>query len=380
MSVDKEKAQAAKAKGNTEFQAKNYEEAIKHFTEAIGHDPNDHVFYSNRSACYASSSPPDYGKALSDGEKCVSLKPDWPKGYSRKGLAEFNLGKLPEAEATYAAGLELAPADAALQEGAKNVKEAMARGPMPGGGADPIAEALMSAMTSNSKVQEYMKDQSFAQTYLAILQAPPQQKQMLLLQAVQQDQRFAEILMGAMGGGAGPGGPGGAAPPPKAETKKPAPEVSTPFRVDPNKKKEDDPEDLRTEEQKKADEHKLKANDLYKKRKFEEAIVEYDLAIKEEPNDATYHNNKAAVLLEMAKFDECIQVCQDVIDNKMDMNMSLSGGCNSEKLAKIYCRMASCYTKQKLFDKAIEMYNKALVEDNNKTVRNGLRECERLKE
>lgn len=150
--------------------------------------------------------------------------------------------------------------------------------------------------------------------------------------------------------------------------------------MDPNKKKDDAPEDLRSDEQKKADEHKLKANDLYKKRKFDEAVVEYDLAIKEEPNDATYHNNKAAVLLEMAKYDECLKVCQDVIDNKMDMNMNLSGGASSEKIAKIFCRMASCYTKQKIFDKAIEMYNKALVEDNSKTVRNGLRECERMKE
>merc|ERR1719473_163912 len=132
--------------------------------------------------------------------------------------------------------------------------------------------------------------------------------------------------MGAMGGGAGGPGAGGPPPPPKAGAKKPEPEVSTPFRVDPNKKKEDEPEDPRSEEQKKADEHKLKANDLYKKRKFDEAIVEYDLAIKEEPNDATYHNNKAAVLLEMAKYDECIKVCQDVIDNKIDMNMNLSGG------------------------------------------------------
>merc|ERR1719487_851351 len=257
----------------------------------------------------------------------------------------------------------------------------MARGG-PGGGGDPIAEALMSAMTSSPQVQEYMKDQSFAQTYLAILQAPPQMKQQLLLQAVQKDQRFMEILTGAMGAGpGGPGGPGGSAPPPKTEAKKmPVPEVSTPFRADPNKKKEDEPEDLRSEEQKTADEHKLKANDLYKKRKFDEAIAEYDLAISAEPNDATYHNNKAAVLLEQAKYDECLKVCQNVIDNKMDMNMNLSGGCNSEKIAKIYCRMASCFSKQKLFDKAIEMYNKALVEDNNKTVRNGLRDCEKAKD
>ena len=47
----------------------------------------------------------------------------------------FNLGKLSEAEATYAKGLELAPQDAALLEGAKNVKDALASaqsGGMPG--------------------------------------------------------------------------------------------------------------------------------------------------------------------------------------------------------------------------------------------------------
>ena len=49
---------------------------------------------SFRSACYASSSPPDYTKALADGEKCVSIKPDWPKGYSRKGLAESEFSQI----------------------------------------------------------------------------------------------------------------------------------------------------------------------------------------------------------------------------------------------------------------------------------------------
>ena len=47
----------------------------------------------------------------------------------------FNLGKLSEAEATYAKGLELAPQDGPLLEGAKNVKDALASaqsGGMPG--------------------------------------------------------------------------------------------------------------------------------------------------------------------------------------------------------------------------------------------------------
>lgn len=31
-----------------------YDESIKHFTKAIELNPNDHIFYSNRSGSYAS--------------------------------------------------------------------------------------------------------------------------------------------------------------------------------------------------------------------------------------------------------------------------------------------------------------------------------------
>jgi len=88
--MDKESAAKAKEAGNREFSAKNYAEAVKHFTEAIQHDATDHVFYSNRSACYASLG--QYQEALADGTKCVELKPDWVRGYTRKALAEFYLG------------------------------------------------------------------------------------------------------------------------------------------------------------------------------------------------------------------------------------------------------------------------------------------------
>jgi len=372
--VNKEAAQAAKAKGNAEFSAKNYAEAIKHFTEAIGHDDTDHVFYSNRSACYASTEK--YEEAYADAQKCVTLKPDWAKGYSRKGLAEFNLGKLEDSLKTYEKGLSLAPQDAALLDGAKNVKAALMGGGMGGMGAtgDPIKDALMGALKSPS-MQEHMKDKAFADTFMGILQAPGAQAQALLLQAMQSDPRFGEVLMASMGGGAGAGP--SAAPKP-APRKAPEPEISAPFQSKP--KKEEEVEDLRTDAQKKADGHKTTANDFYKKRKFDEAIAEYDLAIAAEPNDATYYNNKAACLLEMGRFDDCTKVCKDVLEKRYEMNMDLLGGASFEKIGKIYLRLASCYQKQKMFDEAIEMYNKALTEDNNKNARNGLRDCERAKE
>ncbi len=39
------------AQGNAAFSAGNFQEAIGFFTKAIEKDPNNHVLYSNRSAC-----------------------------------------------------------------------------------------------------------------------------------------------------------------------------------------------------------------------------------------------------------------------------------------------------------------------------------------
>lgn len=60
-----------KAKGNAEFAAKNYDAAIKHYTDAIaavsGEADAPHVLYSNRSACH--SGLRNYSEALKDAEK-----------------------------------------------------------------------------------------------------------------------------------------------------------------------------------------------------------------------------------------------------------------------------------------------------------------------
>jgi stress-induced-phosphoprotein 1 len=66
-----------KAKGNAAFSAGSYQEGIDAFSEAIKLAPNNHVLYSNRSACYASLKK--YDEALADANKTVELKRDWPK-------------------------------------------------------------------------------------------------------------------------------------------------------------------------------------------------------------------------------------------------------------------------------------------------------------
>jgi len=381
---DKEAAQAAKALGNKEFQAQNYTEAIVHFTEAIKHDPTDHVFFSNRSACYASLEK--YDKALADGSECVKLKPDWAKGYTRKGLAEFFLKKFDDATDTYKAGLKLSPEDAGMKEGLQKVMDAkydlpgaypQGGGGGGGGGMQFDPNALAAAAAKNPKIAEYMKDESLMTQVNALMSMGSQNQalqQQMMMQLMQKDPRVLEVIMAMqgmdasmMGGEFGEGDDGGASSRPKPTPKKepPAP-----------------PPDLRTDGQKKADEFKTKGNELYKAKKFEEALVEYDKAIEAEPNDITYHNNKNAVYVEMGpeNYDKVFESCQDLLNRRYEMNGALSGGASFEKVAKIYNRMASIHEKKKEWDQAKEMYNKALLEDNNRVTRNALRELERTRE
>jgi len=389
--TDKEKAAAAKAKGNADFQAKNFEEAIKHFTEAISHDGTDHVFYSNRSACY--SSLEQYEKALQDGTKCVSLKPDWPKGYTRKGLAEFFLGKYDESAETYKAGLKLAPEDASMKEGLQKAMDAKYEVPGAGaggggggggsmfGGLNPAA--LASAAAKNPKIKEYMQDKELMKKFNMIMQlgsGNQQMMQQMFSQVMQQDPRVIELYMAMQGVDVSTMSPddlGGGA------SGEPSPAASRP--AEPAKPKKDEPpppEDNRTPEQKEADEFKAKGNETYKKKQFEEALTWYDKAIEKEPNDLVYYNNKCAVWIEMGDqyYDKVLETCQDVMTRRYEINSANPGGASFEKAAKVLNRMASVHEKRKEFDQAIEYYNKALTEDNNKQTRNALRELERVKD
>ena len=69
-------ADAEKEKGNAEFKAGNFPQAIVHFSKAIDLAPT-HVLYSNRSACYSSLSK--WEEALDDVRACAisTRAPAW---------------------------------------------------------------------------------------------------------------------------------------------------------------------------------------------------------------------------------------------------------------------------------------------------------------
>jgi len=111
-------AVAAKEAGNKAFQAGNYEEALACFTEAVRQDPCSALLRSNRAGALASLG--QHTEALSEAEICVNLQPDWWKGHSRKGHAQFNLGRNVDSERSFREANRLNPTE-------QSVLQALAR-------------------------------------------------------------------------------------------------------------------------------------------------------------------------------------------------------------------------------------------------------------
>ncbi|XP_012832409.1 PREDICTED: LOW QUALITY PROTEIN: serine/threonine-protein phosphatase 5 [Erythranthe guttata] len=72
-----------KDQGNEFFKAGNYLKAAALYTQAIKQDPSNPTLYSNRAAAFLNLVK--LSKALADADTTITLKPDWEKGYFRKG-------------------------------------------------------------------------------------------------------------------------------------------------------------------------------------------------------------------------------------------------------------------------------------------------------
>lgn len=114
MATKNKQAEDFKEKGNKEFGAGNFEEAIKLYTKAIEVDDKNHIYYSNRAACYHALN--QYDKAGEDGRRCIDVKPNWAKGYFRVGLAYMFQRKYDDAIQWFKKGLLVEPKNADLKE------------------------------------------------------------------------------------------------------------------------------------------------------------------------------------------------------------------------------------------------------------------------
>jgi len=106
-----------------------------------------------------------------------------------------------------------------------------------------------------------------------------------------------------------------------------------------------------------AEAEKNKGNDEFKKKNFQNAITFYDKAIELDPNEAIYLNNKAACFIELQQPEKAIECCDKAIAVLKDKNF------DNTKLAKVFARKASAWTKLKQYRQAFDCYNQSLTKN-----------------
>ncbi|XP_075522897.1 hsp70-Hsp90 organizing protein 3-like [Primulina tabacum] len=376
-------ADEAKAKGNAAFSAGNFTDAVSHFTEAINLVPTNHVLYSNRSASFASLG--NFSEALSDAQKTVELKPDWSKGYSRLGAAHMGLHNYDDAVSAYKKGLEIDPSNEALKSGLSDAEGASVRASRPRTvpGASPFGDAfgpemwvrlandpatrgflqqpdfvkMMQDLQKNpNNLNLYLKDQRLMQALGALLNLKFQTR------SPEEDAEMpsAEDSSSSTAGGS-------------REWKKPEPEPVPEPETDPMETQEKEKKEIKAQAQK----EKENGNAAYKKKDFETAIQHYSKAIDLDDEDISFLTNRAAVYLEMGKYEDCIKDCDKAVERGRELRSDF------KMIARALTRKGTALVKMsktsKDFDIAIETFQKALTEHRNPDTLKKLNDAEKAK-
>ena len=376
--------------------AKNFSEAIEHYTAAINIDGSNHVYYSNRSAAYLSKG--DANNALEDANACIGLNPDFAKGYSRKGAALHSLKRYNDSIEVYEQGLEKFPGDKGLVGGLESVKKEK-DGPPPGsrmgagagaGGMPPGLSGLfgpdmMAKIALDPKLRGYMADPDFMAKINKLQQDPNSLTTML------GDPRIMEVFQAILGVNGMQMKTGDEF----REENKPAESEASPASTtttttttaasnDEAKKTEEaepmeveeDLSELSPEERKKKEDEnaaikaKEKGNTLYKSKKFDDALAAYDEAIALDPTNMTFHSNKAAVYFTAKKYDECIAACNEAVE------VGKTNRAPFEDRAKALTRCAKAYQKKGDLVNAIEMCKSAQLESYDKATQRLMKNME----
>ncbi|KAE9970276.1 hypothetical protein BLS_004981 [Venturia inaequalis] len=373
-------AEALKQEGNKLFAEKKFAESIEKFTEAIELDPTNHVLYSNRAGSYASLK--QHHLALVDANKVVEIKPDWPKGWTRKAAALHGEGDLLGANEAYQKALELDPNNAAAKAGLQSVERAMQNeGGGDTGGADGGLgglfndPSLFQKLAANPKTAPLLADKEFM-AKLQQVQKNPKDLGMAI-----QDPRFMSVMSVMLGLDMGfadkmPGGAtelGSDRREAEEDVQMPDAPVKEPEYVpEPEDEEEKAKKEAEREAKIKADEEKALGTASYKKRNFDEAIEHYTKAW-DLYKDIVYLNNLGAAYFEKGDYEKSIETCQKAVEEGREMLADF------KLIAKAFGRIGSAYEKQGDLAKAIDGYQRSLTEHRTPEILNKLRAAEKAK-
>lgn len=341
-----------KKAGNAALNSQNYAEAISKYTEAIRLDSTSHVLFSNRSAAYCSSG--QYANAESDGRKCVSLKPDFVKGYSRIGAALLGQLRIDDAEAAYRDGLKYDADNEGLKEGLRDCEKQRASGT----GRDTLGMNSIGAL--------------FGPQLTAKIAASPQHVHLLgdadfmaKLQAVQanpnslsthlQDPRFLSVLELALGAKVRVEGQGDGDTPSSSFWGKEGSSSSGGASSAAAKKKEEAAP--LTEERKKATALKDEGNAAYKAKDFAKAVELYNAAIAADPEFLPPYTNVMSVYIEQEAFGEVDKAADAFIAKAREMRPT-----PFEAISKALTRKGTAAEKRGDLKDALALYKAAMLE------------------
>ncbi|KAJ6151776.1 heat shock protein STI1 [Penicillium chermesinum] len=365
-------ADALKAEGNKAFSAKDYPTAIAKFTEAIAIEPENQVLFSNRSAVYAAQN--EFQKALEDADKAISIKPDWSKGYLRKGAAQRGLGDLLAAHDAYEEALKLEPENAQAKSGLAAVQRAInAEATADGASGDPLGglgsmfndPGMIQKLASNPKTSALLADPEFMAKLQKIRQNPNSVGEEI------RDPRFLQVMSVLLGidmNFGGEGAPGQDQPTPEAKPAAPQP----PKEPTPRARARGRGNYCEKKAKEAGDAEKLIGTDFYKQRKFDEAIEHYEKAW-ELNKDITYLNNIGAAKFERGDYQGAIEICQKAVEEGHELRADF------KTIAKSFTRIGSAYEKLGDLAQAIEYYNKSLMEHRTPDALTKLRNAEKAK-
>jgi tetratricopeptide (TPR) repeat protein len=120
-----EQAERYKAQGNAALSARRYSEAADLYSKAIALEPSEATYFSNRAAAYAALE--EWQQSLDDSYEVVTLRPEWAKGWVRRGGAFMGLKKHEEARKAYLKASQLESSNHQIKQLLEGAEVAVAK-------------------------------------------------------------------------------------------------------------------------------------------------------------------------------------------------------------------------------------------------------------
>lgn len=380
-----QQAEQFKTNGNDFLKQRKHAEAAAQYTQGIDLitklDSNGageeqavkeslSTLYSNRCAAYLSQQKFDL--ALDDARKALEIRPDWNRAMLRVGQALVGLLRYEDAIEHLKKSLEKKAGDQQLQQllsdAEQRLQQQIQQEQATGIGSLFQGQKVWQKIETTPNLAPFLQQPDFVQKIKQIQENPSTINMHL------QDPRVMQVMAAMLGIDAA------MAEQEEERRAREEEEARERRRQEEEKKKREEEERKKreeeerqaamSEEEKQANDLKDQGNELYKKRRFAEALELYEKAIQLCPDNIVFRLNRAAVLLEMGEIDKCIEGCHEAIN---------IGSSDFQSMAKAYARLGNAYMRKKDYDNAIKYYKDALVEHRTRDVALRLQEAEKQK-